>query len=829
MAELDIRPRRNRAPGDRYMNDMDMGPPEDEAKPTHPMDAKVAREELRRLLEWWYLERDKQAENRLEMAMDHDFYDGIQWDSDDAEVLRARGQMPLVYNEIAPMVDWLIGTERRTKVDWKVLPRSEDDVEAADIKTKILKFVSDINRVPFVRSRAFADAVKGGVGWVDDAARDDPTKDVLYSKYEDWRNVLWDSQGYDLDMSDARYLFRWRWVDEDIALMMFPDRADAIRMAVEEQGAAWWDAEADDTWYLGERLEQSGKLLASGTASAVMLDSRRRRVKLIECQYRKPAPVKIVADGPHKGAYMAEHDGLLAANTEASDVVDKVSMRMHIAVFTESHMLSMGPSPYRHNQFTLTPIWCYRRSRDRLPYGVIRRVRDIQQDLNKRASKALFLLNTNQVIADEGAVADPNRARDEIDRPDGWIDKRPGKEFVVRRDTDAATGQVQMMTLAAQSIQKSAGVNNENLGRQTNAVSGAAIEARQNQGAVGTTEPFDNLRLAVQLQGEKQLSMAEQFYSEPKVIRLVGERGPLEWVRVNQPEVSEDGVVRIINDITARMADFVVSDADYAGTLRQVMFDSLNQIVQKMPPEVGLRLFAIAMEYSDLPNKDAVTAAIRAVTGDRDPTKEMTPEEAQAESMRQAQQQEAIEIQRQAAITALEEQRAKVRELNARAAEIESRAIAGGDADMGGTVETETMRVRAEAADQIDKLSAELSKLQSELANRTHQIGVEADTKTEVARIDAAAKERVAEIQSLNNDQIAALQRQLDEIGARLDDANRQASKPAPEQQKPAATPQPIEINVQVDAKSGEVKKTIKVQRDQDGNITGAQVDEGDG
>ncbi len=51
------------------------------------------------------------------MALDQDFYDNLQWDPEDAATLRDRGQMPLVYNEVAPMVDWVIGTERRTRVD----------------------------------------------------------------------------------------------------------------------------------------------------------------------------------------------------------------------------------------------------------------------------------------------------------------------------------------------------------------------------------------------------------------------------------------------------------------------------------------------------------------------------------------------------------------------------------------------------------------------------------------------------------------------------------------------------------------------------------------
>jgi len=144
------------------------------------------------------------------------------------------------------------------------------------------------------------------------------------------------------------------------------------------------------------------------------------------------------------------------------------SLRTLDSYVAEGDLLAAGLSIFRHNRYTLTPVWCYRRSRDRLPYGVIRRVRDMQQDLNKRASKALFLLNTNQVIADEGAVDDWDMLRDEADRPDGLIVKKAGRELDIRRDTDAATGQIEMMQLAAQSIQKSAGVGNENLaGRPT--------------------------------------------------------------------------------------------------------------------------------------------------------------------------------------------------------------------------------------------------------------------------------------------------------------------------------------------------------------------------
>jgi hypothetical protein len=755
----------HKAPGDQYFDAhaddsrrLELATTESQ----HPMDSDEVRETHRRLLNWFYYERDKQSANRLEMAIDHDFYDGIQWDADDAAAVRERGQMPLVYNEVAPMADWMIGTERRTRFDWSVLPRTEDDVELADVKTKTLKYVSDVNMTPFVRSRSFADAIKGGLGWVEDGARDDPTKEVLYSAYADWRTVLHDSDAYDLGLKDGRYLFTWRRIDEDIALMMFPGRKNAILRAVEDAAHPTNLEAEEESWY--DSIDVAGMTGRSGTITSLgtglVAEASRRKVRVIQCEFRMPTTVKVVDSGPMQGVIFDERDKhsveVIAAS--GSQLVDKVMMRMWVAVFTESDMLHLAPTIYRHNDFSLTPIWCYRRGRDRMPYGVIRRVRDIQQDLNKRASKALFMMNTNQIVAEEGAVEDWDTARDEVDRPDGTIITKPGKNFDIRRDTDAATGQISMMALDANAIQKNIGVADENLGRQTNAVSGEAIKARQTQGSVVTTEPFDNYRLTIRLQGSKQLALVEQFYTKAKVLRLTGANQELEWVRVNQPEEQPDGSVRMLNDITASVADFVVAEQDYSGTLRQVMFDSLNNIAGRVDPQVALRLLTIAFQYSDLPNKDKIADQFRKITGDRDESKEMTPEEQQQMQEAQQAQAEALQMQRESAMTALEEQRAKVREINARAAKLEADAQAAGG---GAGVDLQT---QAATANEIDRLSEELRQAQAKAMDQTIKVKTDADTRIEVARIEAASREEVARIQAASDERLMRIEAALNKL-----------------------------------------------------------------
>lgn len=99
--------------------------------------------------------------------------------------------------------------------------------------------------------------------------------------------------------------------------------------------------------------------------------------------------------------------GMQMPSRQELRVVNKVMMRVRLAHMTVGDLLWEGPSPYRHNRFRFTPIWCYRRGRaDNLPYGMIRPIRDIQDDINKRASKALHILSSNKVIMDEGALPD---------------------------------------------------------------------------------------------------------------------------------------------------------------------------------------------------------------------------------------------------------------------------------------------------------------------------------------------------------------------------------------------------------------------------------------
>lgn len=301
-------------------------------------------------------------------------------------------------------------------------------------------------------------------------------------------------------------------------------------------------------------------------------------------------------------------------------------------------------SPFRHGRFLLTPIYGYRRARDGLAYGVMRGMRDIQDDLNKRRSKALFALSSNRVVAEQGAVDDVDEARAEAARPDMWLEVKQGKKVTFEKPAGDYQGNLDLAVQDTQAIREVGGVSGENLGHDTNANSGKAILAKQDQGALTTGELFDNLLLAIRQAGKLRLSHIEQFWTEQKAIRIVGERKPIEWVEVNK---FDPATGQYLNDITAREADFIVDTQDYRASLSQAameqMFALLGQIAT-FAPQVVLAVLDLVVESADIKDKDEWVARIRKLNGQRDPSKPPTPEEVQAEQAAQAKQHEAEQI-----------------------------------------------------------------------------------------------------------------------------------------------------------------------------------------
>lgn len=577
------------------------------------------------LIDWLHTtERNElllQAINRAEMLKDHRYYDGLQWDWNDAREIAARGQAPVSYNWLKPRIDWMTGTERRARVDFKVLPRrqGEEFAKDAQIKTDVLKYLSDVNNSPYHRSRVFKEALIGGISFIECGIRQDPEDEPAYLRQEHWWNILWDSCSTEYDTSDWRYCFRLRQMDADIAKAFFPGHELAI-----DRAATGTHNPRGNEYYLGMPLESYDITATPNQAlpylqfdASAWLRSTRDRVLARECYFFMPVKQTVRSPG--------------------GSIFDRVKMQLRMAIYVENHVIYEGLSPYRHNRIPFVPVWCYRRALDGSPYGMLRQHRDPQDSYNKRMSKALFAISSTRLMTEKSAIEprimSAERLRTEVSKPNAHLQFADGaiSGGKVRLDEgrDLADSAVQFAEMDHRHIADAFGVNSENLGVKTNAVSGVAIERRQAEGGIQTTEPFDNLHFATTLAGQLELSNVEEYYRAPREFRLTTDRGGTRWAAINSMD-PKTGEYR--NDITREAADFVMDQQAWHATLAQAALEQLWGLLQQVAsvdPQIVRAMLDLLIQFSNVPGKDLMVKRIREMTGMTDPDVPETPEERQ--------------------------------------------------------------------------------------------------------------------------------------------------------------------------------------------------------
>lgn len=604
--------------------------PGEKATPANPLDSDAMCQLSDQCERWWTEARDRHAPNRVERFIDHDYYDHDQISAEDRAVYEERGQAPVVQNLIHGAVDWLSGTERRTRIDWTINPRGPEDEQGAQAQSHLMKFVSDANRAGWERSRAFKDSVISGVGFVEEFLRNDKSQERCGYGYVDWRYLWWDPYSRDLDFGDARYFHRVKFVDLDRAIAMVPARSADLKAAAVSS--------IDNDFALMDRMDgvpamyalsQNGlerSLLSSGYG----LSDRapRQRVRMIETWYPRAQVSKQIQ------AEIADCCDLEGITYDANNAELKQKLDAGFISLTDSltHKMAMclwvpgvgickaQDSPYRHNMYPFTAAWAYRHHRDGMPYGIVRGLRDSQDEYNKRRAKALYAASVSTLEFETDSM-DADDVRDNLDeygRMNGEIELAPGGLAKVRRTNglDVSRQHIEFQQQAKDHIYEGSGITKENLGQDTGALSGRAIIAKQQQGSVTTAEIFDLFRLMIEISGQKLLENIKIGMPLPRQIRIVGQNEGHEWLMVNKPVFDPaTGEVSFENDILNTLSDFKVGEQDFRETLRMAMAESLFEMIGKLDPSVGMQLIDLVFDLTDIPNKQKFIDRLQKING----------------------------------------------------------------------------------------------------------------------------------------------------------------------------------------------------------------------
>ena len=207
------------------------------------------------------------------------------------------------------------------------------------------------------------------------------------------------------------------------------------------------------------------------------------------------------------------------------------------AVFMKGAFLEKPqPSPYmdeynvREHPYVAQ---CAFRDRDGNPYGVVKRYEDLQDEINKRRSKALQMLSARRVIADQGAVKDVQAAKLEVQKADGWVEAVPGMRLDV--DTNVDIGMPQFQLLADTMNALSSVGPNDALRGTSGSLSGKAKQLDQEGGSVQLGALFDQIRQLQKRTARKCWNRVKQFWTEETWVRVTDDEQKLKFVGLNVP------------------------------------------------------------------------------------------------------------------------------------------------------------------------------------------------------------------------------------------------------------------------------------------------------
>ena len=411
-------------------------------------------------------------------ARSRDYFDGAQLTPEEYSALLKRKQPPIVRNMIQRAILKVLGAETQLRSDPKAYPRTPKDEEGAEAITKGLRFVADNVDLDEHSSEQFefqiVEGYSGGIVEVNPK-----TLEIELTIINPDR-LYWDVHSRKNDYSDSKYTGIVAWMDVEDIKRRWPDKADKIQ----------------------EHMQSSSR--------HTNFDDKPDNIRWVNFK---------------RNRMMVNQEYYLE-----KDVWQEV-------FFCQACILSKKVSPYlddRGEPMNPIEIESSFTSRHGDRYGLVEAMKDPQDEVNKRGSKALHILNVNQTMGEKGAVENVNTMKTEKAKPDGHIELTPGAlvdgRFQVVDQTSELVAHLQMMQEAKSEI------DDLSIDASLSAsASGRSRELEQQDQLVKIGRVFDRHRSWKKRIYRQMWCRMKQFWDEEKWVRVTDEEDAAEFVGLNQP------------------------------------------------------------------------------------------------------------------------------------------------------------------------------------------------------------------------------------------------------------------------------------------------------
>ncbi len=460
-----------------------------------------------------------------------------QWTNEQTKILNKRKQPVVTHNRIAPKINGVVGLIEKLRQAPKAYPRTPKDEQSADLATAVVRYVVDEQRfkvlAPFCGQDAAIDGLSGIEILLEQGDKGDLEIGLARVIGDDF---FYDPRSYELDFSDCQYMGTGKWMDLDRAKEMFPDRTEELDISIEHGSDLSTNSDRENKWFI--------------------TDGDMKCVRIIDHWYRM--------DG---GWCWCVYTGAVKLKEGRSPFTDE-----------------KGKTVCKYIMFSANV------DQDGDRYGFVRQFKSVQDEINQRRSKALHIMNSRRILAEDGAFDDIEKTRLEAVRPDGVVIHNKG--FEVEFDDNSKLQDMESNLKFYQEAKEeldSYGPTLSLVGEVggTN-LSGRAISLQQ-QAGIAQLGPFMISYKDWKLRVYRAIwNAVHQHWTAERWIRVTDDEQAPQLLGLNQIGIDpQTGMPTMVNQVAALDVDIIMEEGPDSINMMQDAFDSMQVLVQngaQVPP-----------------------------------------------------------------------------------------------------------------------------------------------------------------------------------------------------------------------------------------------------
>jgi hypothetical protein len=584
---------------------------------------------LREALEAFAAAEANESDNRTAALEDLRFArlgGAWQWPDKVRRQRESEGRPCLTINKMPAFIRQVVNDSRQNKPSISVHPVEGGDTKTADVMSGLIRSIEGQSNADIAYDTAVDFSATMGFGYIrinlDYACDDTFDKDIVIRPVPNPFAVYGDPYSQCADSSDWMTAFVIDQMAEAVFKRKYP-KAQSSDFGAGSWESGWCNqsektARVAEFWKRTEVMRQLVQFTAEGALSVQLayedeLDARRKQFGSIE-----------LVPGARRAVKTYRVKQYVMTAVEILSETDWAGRYIPIVPVYGEEVNVEGKRHFR---------------------SLIRDAKEPQQEFNywrTNATELVALAPRAPWVGRKGAFASDPRWATANNATHAFLEY-DGPEPPTRTPFNGTSAaDLQMAMTASDDMKAVMGLYDASLGARSNETSGRAIMARQREGDVSTFHFIDNLSRAIRHTGKILIDLIPKVYNSERMIRVLGQDGRADMVRITDPEGQSDPSADVYN-LTVGKYDLAVKTGPSYTTQREQAADMLTELVRANPESAAV-LGDLIVENLDIPGGDKAVKRLQAMLPPQAKEAE-AGDDPQAIAMQQAMQQQQEQFQ----------------------------------------------------------------------------------------------------------------------------------------------------------------------------------------